>query len=42
MAKNAYAKWIGATVTLRFDDGQEQIFVIVGMDEADATRGRIR
>jgi transcription elongation factor GreB len=33
--------FFGATVTLRFDDGPEQTFAIVGIDEADATRGRI-
>ncbi|MDR2637538.1 MAG: transcription elongation factor GreB, partial [Zoogloeaceae bacterium] len=33
--------FFGATVTLSFDDGPEQKFSIVGIDEADASRGRI-
>jgi len=33
--------FFGATVTIRFDDEPEQTFSIVGMDEADASKGRI-
>ncbi|MDR0735645.1 MAG: transcription elongation factor GreB [Zoogloeaceae bacterium] len=33
--------FFGATVTLKFDDEPEQTFAIVGIDEADAARGRI-
>ncbi|MDR1350175.1 MAG: transcription elongation factor GreB [Zoogloeaceae bacterium] len=33
--------FFGATVTLRFDGEPEQTFAIVGIDETDATRGRI-
>ena len=33
--------FFGATVTLRFDDEPKQTFAIVGIDEADAARGRI-
>ncbi|MDD3485009.1 transcription elongation factor GreB, partial [Azovibrio restrictus] len=33
--------FFGATVTLSFDGEAEQVFSIVGIDEADASRGRI-
>ncbi|MDR2365771.1 MAG: transcription elongation factor GreB [Zoogloeaceae bacterium] len=33
--------FFGATVTLAFDGAPEQTFTIVGIDEADAARGRI-
>ncbi len=33
--------FFGATVTLSWDGGDEQIYSIVGIDEADASRGRI-
>jgi transcription elongation factor GreB len=33
--------FFGATVTLSWDGGEEQVYSIVGIDEADATRGRI-
>jgi transcription elongation factor GreB len=33
--------FFGATVTLADEDGSENIYTIVGIDEADVTRGRI-
>jgi transcription elongation factor GreB len=33
--------FFGATVTLSWGAGEEQVYSIVGIDEADATRGRI-
>ncbi len=33
--------FFGATVSVRGPDGSEHTYVIVGIDEADATRGRI-
>jgi transcription elongation factor GreB len=33
--------FFGATVTLSVDGGPEEVFSIVGIDEADAARGRI-
>jgi transcription elongation factor GreB len=33
--------FFGATVTLAGEDGSEHIYTIVGIDEADVTRGRI-
>ena len=33
--------FFGATVTLMHGDGEEKIYSIVGMDEADGSRGRI-
>jgi transcription elongation factor GreB len=33
--------FFGATVTLRDEDGRDSTYTIVGIDEADASRGRI-
>ena len=33
--------FFGATVTLMHEDGEEKIYSIVGIDETDASRGRI-
>lgn len=33
--------FFGATVAVSYDGDEEQVFTIVGIDEADATRGRI-